>query len=478
MNRKNLCSILCLAGMLWAVTPAVAAPLPVSFDERTDLMSVVWRLMGDRVYGTTAIQPYCRSVDAYFASYKEHPAVVMAAECYHSGIGYDAVMSYGLHLLISADGRLTFDAQLQHEADRSFSRWSQAQQEEFLPLLEDFYRKSHFHQWYVSTEPIRQEAVQAFCQAADSFDLQWFDRFFGPRAQNSEFRVILSLLNGENNYGCSEPMCNGGVRLTPVIGCCRMDSEGKLDYPEEVVLPILVHECCHSYCNALDAKYWKKMKKNAAALFELEKDKLILQAYTGPQIMLDETFVRSCVIRYQLSHGKEAERGRLIGEQRLMGFPLTADIVEQLGNYERQREKYAVMEDFMPVYIRTVNAFSCRDLAKAKAEAARNTATYTCNIADGDSLIPSGRFKLVITFSKPMRPVIALGEGRKNGEFLPLAYSLMESFDWNESMTVQTILLDLEPHTLYSFSILGNYYRTADGYTAGETLNIDFTTGD
>lgn len=467
-----------LVALFFPLMAAETNPMPVSFDERVDLMSVVWRLAGDRNFCCNNVPAYCRDVDAYFAPYKEHTVVAKAIECMESsGIGYDAVVSYGMHLVISADGKISYDQQFAEHGDASFDRWSEQQKAEFLPLLEDFYRESKFHQWFVSTEAVRNEVIAAFAEVGRQLDMQWFDSFFGLKSDNSRFQIVLSILCGVHNYGCSAKMMDGSELLSPVISGCVADAGGGLQFNPQMVLPIVVHEFCHSYCNLLNAKYWKKMRKNATALFDLEKDKLISQAYGRPEIMLDETFVRSCVIRYQLSHGMEAEKGRLVGEQMQEGFQLTADVVEKLGMYERQRDKYTVLEDFMPVYIRAVNAYPCRKLAEAKAKAALHNATFTCNIADGDTNIPSGLFNLTITFSKPMRPNISIGFGRRNGAFIPLAYELKESFSWNEDHTVQIIYLDLDPDTQYSFSILGDHYMTEDGYTAGKTVDIDFTTG-
>lgn len=454
-----------------------ATAMPITFNEGVDMMAMIWRLAGDRTYNRSMITDYNKQADAYFAAYKEHPAVVKAREYAHSGLGYDAVASYGLHLSISPEGNIRFNERMAGSGDRSFSRWSVQQQEDMLALVEDFYNKTDFHRWYMSTVPVQNEAIQAFMKVAEQLDMSWLNQFFGPKTAGTQFQIVLSILCGVNNYGCSMPLAGGGELLSPVISCCMEDTDGHLYYNPEVVLPVVVHEFCHAYCNPLDARYWKRMRKNATIIFELQKEKLIPMAYTTPEIMLDETFVRSCVIRYQLAHNTALSKNKLLAEPVNMGFVLSSYITETLEQYEQQRNKYATMKDFMPVYVKTVNAYPAKKMAKAMAKAAKNNATYICNIKDGDTNVPSGEFDLVITFSKPMQPSISLGYGRENGPFIPLAYG-MSSVSWDDSGTVLTVTLDLEPYTTYSFSILGQNYKTTDGNTAGNTLNIDFTTGE
>lgn len=458
-----------------AAAHSAEVPVAVGFDERTDLLAMVWRLAGDKPFCHKTHPAYCQAADAYFAPCKEHPAVAKAREYCQSGIGYDAVAAYGLHLDIAPDGKFSFDKGLARQGDPSFDRWSESQQKDFLPLLEDFYRRSGFRQWYQSTEAVRQEAAGAFEKVAAQIDMRWFDSYFGPLPEGSEVRVLLSILNGLNNYGCSAIKTDGGTRLTPVIGCCMTDGEGHVRYKPKMVLPVVVHEFCHAYCNSLDARHWSQMEQNAGSLFEMQREQLIPQAYTTPQIMVDESFVRACVIRYQLSHGQADAKERLLKEPLELGFLLVPDMVEALGRYEQNRDRYASMADFMPELAKVVDAFDCDSVGRAREEAARQNAAYECSIRDGATDIPSGEYRLTITFSKPMEPHVSLGYGSDAGQFIPLAHG-MESIGWDETQTVLTAVLSLEPQTTYSFSIRGEKFKTLDGHSAGKTRVITFTT--
>lgn len=451
--------------------------LPVDFNEGVELVAMIWRLMGDKPYNYSMVPAYCKSADEYFATFKNHPVVAKAMEYCKTGIGYDAVASYGLHLVISSDGHISFDKRFAKNGDTSFDRWTEQQKNEFLPLLEDFYRQSNFHKWYISTEPIRNETLTAFETISKQIDMQWFDNFFGPKPKSSQFQIVLSILCGQNNYGCSAKMANGGELVSPIISNVQTDDEGHITFNKGMVLPIVIHEFCHPYCNPLVMQYWKGMQKNASAAFELEKDLLTMQAYGSAEIMMCETFVRSSTISYLLSHGYSAYKNKLIESEVNSGFLLTNDIVDALRRYEQNKGKYATMNDFMPEYVKAVKSFDCEKIRKEREEAAKHNATYTCNIKDGANDLHSGNFTLTITFSKPMVQGISLGYGNGGGVFLPLANG-MESVSWNDTNTVLSVELKLAPHTNYSFSVLGGQFKTQDGHTAGNTQNINFLTQD
>lgn len=477
-NMEHFCTVSypLVFGVVTKYIEETTTPVAVNFDERVELMAMVWRLAGDEPYCRSNHKAYCQSADQYFASCRSHPVVAKAREAMEKDyIGYDAVASYGLHLVIGADGSITLDEDLEAGSDPSFSRWSRQLSDEFLPLLEDFYRTSHFHQWYASTESMRNDALCAFGVLMRNLDMGWYDRFFGPLPEHSEIRVVLSILCGDNNYGCSAALKNGGMRVTPVISNCYTDGEGRPSFNPNIVLPIIVHEFCHPYCNPLDAQYWSEMADNAGRIYELNAEKLKLQAYGSPQTMLDETFVRACVVRYLAEHGFADKKEALLTRETDAGFLLVPDVVEALERYGQHRSQYLQMSSFMPEYVKSVNAFDTEAAWRAIAAAAKNKVTYTCNIADGATDIPSGEFRLVITFSKPVQPKVSLGYGRGTGKFISLAHG-QESVRWNKNQTELTLDLLLESDTRYSFSIMGEMYKTLDGGMGGENRNIDFKT--
>ncbi len=128
------------------------------------------------------------------------------------------------------------------------------------------------------------------------------------------------------------------------------------------------------------------------------------------------------------------------------------------------------MSDFMPTLVKYVNDFDLKQYKKQQKVLAKQNATYKVNIKNGTKNVPSGSFKLVITFSKPMANSIALYYSTSGAEFPPL-----KSYEWRDDKTLEVVFL-LEPSHQYGFVVMGSEFPTKDGYNAGKNTEIIFTT--
>ena len=446
-------------------------PIPAHFDECVDLVATVWRLSGAHEYNLCTISQYTHEVDSVFAAYKEHPVVQLARQYpQESGIGYDAVASYALHLTITENGDIVLNDNFAEGGDASFDRWTEQQKKDFLEPLNDFYRTSHFHDWYLRQKDLYTQVEEAFKVVNQQVDYSWFSSYFGSQS-GSSFRIVLSLLVGPHNYGCSALMKDGSNALSPVIGCCDMNENGNISYDAKVVLPIVIHEFCHHYCNPLNSQFWSLMDQSAEKVYKEREEQMRQSAYGSAMTMMNETFVRASVIRYMKIHYPQVDESALIKAEDEQGFILTQTLCEALKQYEQQRDKYVTMTDFMPVYAQTVNDFDLKQYKKQQKELAKLNATYKVNIKNGAKNVPSGLFHLVIKFSKPMVDGIALYNSFSGADFPPF-----KSYAWRDDKTLEVVFL-LEPSHQYGFAVMGSRFITQDGHTGGKNTEINFTTG-
>ena len=159
--KRHFAVLLC--AVLSVLASFAQRPIPAHFDECVELMATVWRLSGADEYNRCRVPQYAHEVDSVFAAYKEHPAVQLARQYQHeSGISYDAVASYGLHLKVNENGTIVFNDSFLEGSDDSFDRWSEQQKKEFLEPLNDFYRTSRFHDWYLQQDILYDEVEEAF----------------------------------------------------------------------------------------------------------------------------------------------------------------------------------------------------------------------------------------------------------------------------------------------------------------------------
>ena len=469
MMKKRFAILICV--VLSALMSFAQQSIPAHFDECVELLSTVWRLSGAREYNNCRVEKYAQDVDATFGQFKEHPVVELARQYRKEfGISYDAVVSYGLHLKVMDDAEIVFDDSFMDGGDDSFDRWPEKQKEEFLKPLIDFYHTSKFHQWFLMQQDLYSEVEKAFQDINQKVDYDWFNSYFGKQS-GGQFRIVLSLLVGQNNYGCSAKLKDGSDMLSPVIGCCETADNGDLYYESNLVLPIIIHEFCHHYCNRLNRQNWSLMDKSAEKIFLVKADQLSQSAYGSARIMMNETFVRASVIRYMASHYPQVSEEKLIKEEEKKGFVLTQTLCDALKEYEQQRGKYATMADFMPSIAKAVNDFDLKQYVKEEKKVAKLNATYKVNIKNGAKNIPSGIFTVVIKFSKPMVEGIALNPSSSDA-----AFPEFKGFTWPNDKTLEVKFL-LKPSTHYGITVLGNHYVTKDGHSAGKNLEVNFTTG-
>ena len=465
---KKLTIIFC--GILLSLSSYAQNTIPAHFDEWVDLMSVIWRLSGSNEYNLCRVPKYAQEVDDAFAQFKEHPVVELARQYQQeSGISYDAVVSYALHLMIDNENIILSDKFLDG-SDESFNRWSDEQKKAFLEPLNHFYHDSNFHEWYLKQQTLYAEAEAAFNTINKQVDYDWFNSYFGTQS-DGQFHIILSLLVGPHNYGCSAQLTDNNYVLSPVIGCCETAEDGSVYYEANMVLPIVIHEFCHHFCNRLNSQNWPLMSKSAEKVFQVKADQLRQSAYGNSLTMMNETFVRAAVIRYMVSHYPQISEESLVKVEEKNGFILTQTLCDALKQYEQQRSKYATMSDFMPTIAKAVNDFDLKQYVKDEKKAAKLNATYKVNIKDGAKNISSGTFTVVIKFSKPMVEGVAMNPSASGSEF-----PAFQGFSWPNDKTLE-VRFYLKPSTYYGFTVLGSHYRTKDGHTAGKNTEINFTTG-
>ena len=467
--KKRFAILFCV--VLSTLTSFAQKPVPAHFDECVDLMATVWRLSGSREYNNCRVEKYAQDVDATFGQFKEHPVVELARQYRKDfGISYDAVVSYGLHLRVIDDAEIVFDDSFMSGGDDSFNRWPDNQKEEFLKPLNDFYHASKFHEWFLTQQDLYSEVEKSFLDINKKVDYDWFNSYFGKQ-NDGRFRIVLSLLVGPNNYGCSAKLKDGSDMLSPVIGCCETADNGDFYFDPNSVLPIIIHEFCHHYCNPLNGQFWSLMSQSAEKVFKECEQQMRQSAYGSALTMMNETFVRASVIRYMASHYPQVSEENLINEEEKNGFILTQALCDALKEYEQKRGKYATMKEYMPTLAKAVNNFDLKQYKQRQKKQAKLNATYKVNIKNGAKNVPSGPFRLVIKFSKPMVRNISLYNSNSGVDFPPF-----KSYAWRDDKTLE-VTFSLEPAHQYGFIVMGSKFPTKDGHTAGKNMEINFTTG-
>jgi|WetSurMetagenome_2_1015567.scaffolds.fasta_scaffold40366_3 hypothetical protein len=320
-------------------------PLP-KVDKRIELLSIVFRLAGNFEYTDDSYKSYVSDIHSHFDKYRDHPLIAFARELNNkNGVSFDAVMFMAIYLSQppSMDPLVPFSAKIPE------GRWGQDNANKFLGLLKQFYTDAKCEEFFNAQEGLYKAAQERFMPVYKALDVNWYDQYYGTQPDGS-LNVIIGLGLGGGNFGPKVKLPDGKEDSYAIMGTWSIDSTNKPVYTVGNYLPTLIHEFNHSYVNHLIKKYEKDFESSGTKLFELVKAGMGSQHYTNWQTMMNESLVRASVIRYLLKHnpdGKDAKYQLISDFGR--GFFWLKELVESLGVYEKNRDKYPTLESYVPV---------------------------------------------------------------------------------------------------------------------------------
>jgi hypothetical protein len=438
--------------------------VPVRVDERVELLSIVFRLADAFEYRLTpGTVPYAKEVDAYFAAYKDHPAIRMARKVREERrVAFDAVAWFAVH--ITGNPRLNPKLPFDQMVDMD-KRWSATSAADFLAALQRFaddskaftFMRAHRELYAKSADRLAKKIAQRPYRA-------WLDGFFGGKP-GAEFSAIVGMLNGSANYGTKVRYPDGHEEILPIIGAAKFDDSG-LPIFDASTTGIVAHEFCHSYCNPLVDRFADRLLPPAEKIFPRRKGLLTQQAYTDARTMLYESLVRACTYQFLRAHGTPAEADAELQDQLRRGFYWNPELSSLLREYEGSRDTYRTLEAFMP---RVVQFFE-RQAASLDERLAGIPRVAQFIPENGAKDVDPALSELRLKFDRPMKPGEAALLGRK-GE-LPAMPSKGRFKD--DAMTfIQPV--KLEPGRTYRITI-NSVWQPGFASAAGLPLDpIQFT---
>jgi hypothetical protein len=430
--------------LLAAPTRAQSAPVAAVVHEPLEVLCLAARFAGFDEYQPHRSKPaYGAEAEAHFARAKDH-AVVQRLRALRSshGIGYDAIAGLAVHLGPLPD--LAPRTPLAPRPAMLDARWDGADVEGFVALLRDFAQKADASTFFAQRREFHAEAAHRLAaRLADSKALPWFDAFFGKRA-GASCAAVVGLLCGGHNYGVSVQHADGKPdELRPVFGCWRFDAEGLPTFGEEL-LPLFVHELCHSYTNPVVERHLARLQRPGDALFAAKAQAMRNQAYTNGRTVLCETFVRACVIRCLADTDGAAAAKRQAALETRNHFPWAAEVAARLGEYQADRAKYPDFDAFVPRLAEALDAI----VAKLPAADAAAPQLVAMSPSNGAADVDPATTELTFTFDQPMRDqswsVVGSAQDTPTIPGKPR---------YDEKRTTLTLPVQLQPGRTYRFAL-------------------------
>jgi hypothetical protein len=440
-------------------------------DERTELLSIVFRLAGSKEYNYNNIPSYAKEIDEYFSPFKEHVAIKFAQKVRNeNGVSYDAVMSLAVILEISDSVRLNPDITLK----TLDNRWTLENVKAFTLFLNQFYADTKFSDFYKKHRSLYKKAEDKFSTILNKVDFSWFEKFYGEK-QKGNFNLVLSIPNGPGNYGPKVIFNNGKEDLYAIIGCCVADSTGQPSYPEST-RSIVIHEYNHSFCNPLMEANYPAMQSKSDDIFKLVKEKMSKQAYGTSKTMNYEILVRACVIKYfqRRKENDEYVKSMIINEKD-KGFLWIEQLVDQLSIYEKNRDKYPTMKDFMPEIVKLQNNLSLEVWLKEMELSYPKIVSMS--IENNSTTVDPNTKEIILRFDRPMSVRNnGVGYGKSGKDYFP-EFPKDRKCKWNEETKKEWIMqVDLKPDSSYSLSFDARWFKSENGYLMDKTYYLDFKT--
>ena len=174
--------------------------------------------------------------------------------------------------------------------------------------------------------------------------------FFGVKP-DAEFNICLGMNNGPANYGPKIKL-DGKEKYYCILGIWKLTllgfGEPRFD---KTALPIVIHEFCHSYANQIVDSHKSEIEKSGKRIYAFVDKQMERNAYGHWLIVMRESLVRACVVRYMAKNEGLDSANKQIQSDISRGFLWMRELSDLLIEYEQHRDTYKTLEDFFPKVI-------------------------------------------------------------------------------------------------------------------------------
>jgi len=434
-------------------------------DKRVELLSIVFRLAGNKEYNATFFKKYTDKVENHFNEYREHELIKFAKELKEKkGISYDAVMSMAINLDDNLNPLIDFSTTLPEK------RWTKDDANKFNRLLKKFYKNADCEAFFRENEELFQEVSNRFRPVYKNLDLNWFQSFYGKKADEN-FNIIISPGCGGGNYGPSLTLPDTKKKVFAILGVWKVDESGMPVYQEDEYLPTIIHEFNHSFVNLLLAKHKESFEDSGKEIYKtVEYEMSREQAYGNWQIMLNEALVRASVIKYFIDHGESDSAIQIMLNNELnKGFIWIKELVDELKKYDNQRNIYPTLESYMPVFSNAYKTFAEKI---SQLDAQRPNVESIIEFTNNNTSVSPQIKSITINFD---RPLSGKGYSVNYGNKGKLAFPKLDNINYTNDNKSVVMAVQLMPEKEYQFILTGKGFKTPEGIGL-KTYEVNFKT--
>ena len=333
MDRSIKTALLSVAMFLSCVTLCFGQ-LTCKVDERMELTSIAFRIAEVDEFINDKIPEYSEAIDKWFGKYKSHELFALIKKMREEhGLAFAGVAASAPFLVIDENGVRDSGLKAGSEID---GRWTDDNWKEYVRLLDDFYRKSRFHKFFISQQELYDNIENSMDYYLEEIDTAWFNSFFGTFDKPV---IYVAAANGPNNYGFDDPTI-------------KPDGYGiAIGYTGQDPTNMILHEMCHGYTSFSD-DYYPQVHEAMKRIFETPGllDTFLKNRYSSTITVFNEWLTELAVAMYKKEHIEDetylpyqvaiaAEHSGYIWMQRAVQF---------MDNFYANRDIYPYFKNFMP----------------------------------------------------------------------------------------------------------------------------------
>lgn len=322
-------------------------------DERFELTGVVFSLTGEEVYHHQYPEKYMKDIGDYFTKYKNHALIRFIREKINDNFFLDFPCTLAADIEITPKGIvytrhwITYYENYALYAD--VETWTKSEMEEYLRLLNKFYKDTEFHRFFVSHKDFYSAVEDSYQKLIDQIDTAWFSDFFGKSYSMKNIWVVPAF--GGNNFGFRRIGNSGNVFNNCIMGCTRIDENGKPFFNTND-FKVLIHESCHNYTQPLWEKYYAQCEGVCDTIYSYLSDVLTENHYgwnfstlfEGMNILYEHCYYRD----HNTLENEFTTFECSMKEAESKGFPWISEAMTFMDNFYKNRNVYNNCEDFVP----------------------------------------------------------------------------------------------------------------------------------
>jgi hypothetical protein len=332
---------------------AVAGPaLEFRCDRRVETVYLVLMLTGkyDQLISRHP-SSYKNKAVRYFSRFSNHMAVAVAGRLIDRGFCFD----YAANWIFQFSDLPEFENN--YRVDFSFSeRPVNADSLELLRKeLISFYTETKCDSFFTAQNQFFEKMISKAETSISRKDLpNVIEDYYGIH-KDADYSVVLSPLMHSGGYAIE---CdNKTTNKKQLLAMCGPN--GEIDFipvfdRQFLEYDMIIHELGHNYINPVADHFKKETAAITAVLYPLVKENMENEG-VGEESFIYELLNRAITIRIVANaYGQEAA-DKLLDYEKSIGFKWVQTVADDLKNYERQRDKYPALTDFMPQIIQRLD---------------------------------------------------------------------------------------------------------------------------